>query len=155
MPQDAVPKDEHGPVALDTLVGYRLRRLHGVFQDSWREFFGGLGLTVTPLQGGVLLLIERHPGLTQTELARHLQIEAPTLHEQVKRLIDGGFVERKSRPTDRRTRALDLTADGRSAVALIRSHIAEQEAAALAPLSAVERARLAELLGRVLDGRRD
>ena len=150
-----VPRADAEPVALDTLVGYRLRRLHGVFQDSWRSFFGSLGLSVTPMQGGILLLIERHPGLTQTELARMLQIEAPTLHESVKRLLDGGLVERRSRPADRRTHALGLTAAGLSVTSVIASRIAEQEAAALAPLSAAERIQLAELLGRVLTRRAD
>ena len=142
------------PVAPDTLVGYRLRRLHGVFQDSWREFFGALGVAVTPVQGGILLLIERDlnrlPGLTQTELARELRIEAPTLHEQLKRLIDAGLVTRTSRTDDRRTHTLALTVAGLDAVEAIRVHIAEQEALALAPLTAAERHQLAALLDRVL-----
>ena len=124
-----------------------------MFQDSWREFFGRLGLNVTPVQGGILLLIERQPGLTQTELARLLRIEAPTLHESVKRLIDGGHVERESMPNDRRSHALVLTADGRAAARLIRTRIAEQEAAALSPLNADERRQLADLMGRVLAAR--
>ena len=142
-------------VALDALVGYRRRRLHGIFQDRWRSFFGQLGLAVTPVQGGILLLIERHPGLTQSELARLLRIEAPTLHESVKRLLEGGFVKRESRPADRRTHALDLTAAGHAAVDIIRTRIAEQEAAALAPLSEAERGQLADLIGRVLAARPD
>ena len=144
-----------GPLLLDDLVGYRLRQLHGLFQDSWREYFGRLGLAVTPVQGGVLMLIERHPGVTQSELARLLRIETPTLHELVKRLIEAGLVQRTSRPTDRRTHALDLTDSGRDAVAVIRARVAEQEATALAPLSDTERRQLAELIGRVLARRAD
>ena len=148
MPQDTLPVPDQFP--LDELVGYRLRRLHGLFQDSWRSYFAALDLTVTPVQGGILMLIERHPGLTQSELARLLQIETPTLHESVKRLIDGGFVHRVSRPADRRTYAIGLTAAGHAAATLIKARIAEQEAAALSPLSQTDRQHLADLIGRVL-----
>lgn len=138
--------------ALDDLVGYRLRRLHGRFVEAWREFYGALGLSITPVQGGILMQIARQPRLTQTELARVLQIEAPTLHESLKRLIELGLVRRESLARDRRAHALVLTPEGGAAAGLIAARIAEQEAEALAPLDAAERRQLAELLGRVLAG---
>lgn len=137
----------------DSLVGYRLRRVHGAFVEAWKEFFGALGVTVTPVQGGILMLIASHPGLTQTELARRLRIETPTLHESVRRLIDAGLIERESLVHDRRAHALKLTGDGESVATLLRTRIDEQESAALAPLTDAERNQLAALLGRVLAGR--
>jgi DNA-binding MarR family transcriptional regulator len=137
----------------DSLVGYRLRRVHGAFVEAWKAFFGALGVTVTPVQGGILMLIASHPGLTQTELARRLRIETPTLHESVRRLIDAGLIERESLAHDRRAHALNLTVEGETVATLLRTRIDEQEAAALAPLTDAERAQLADLLGRVLAGR--
>ena len=142
----------HGE-APDDLVGYRLRRVHGAFLEAWKEFFGALGVTVTPVQGGILMLIARHPGLTQSELARRLRIEAPTLHESVRRLIDADLIERASMVHDRRAHALRLTASGEALSALLQSRIDEQESAALAPLDAGERRQLAALLGKILSSR--
>lgn len=139
--------------APDDLVGYRLRRVHGHFVESWRAFFGELGLAITPVQAGILMQIARHPRVTQTELAGLLDIETPTLHESVKRLLGGGLIHRESLPHDRRSHALVLTPSGKETTNLVLARIAEQEAAALAALSSQERRQLASLLGRVLAAR--
>jgi DNA-binding MarR family transcriptional regulator len=139
--------------APDTLVGYRLRRVHGAFLEAWKAFFGALGVTVTPVQGGILMLIARNPGLTQSELARRLRIEAPTLHESVRRLIDADLIVRESMAHDRRAHALRLTAEGEALAVLLQSRIDEQETAALAPLDAGERQQLTMLLGKILSAR--
>lgn len=139
--------------APDDLVGYRLRRVHGHFVESWRAFFGALGLAITPVQAGILMQIVRRPRVTQTELAGLLDIETPTLHESIKRLLAGGLIHRESLPHDRRSHALVLTASGKATTDLVLARIAEQEAAALAALSPQERRQLAGLLGRVLAAR--
>ncbi|MGE0626677.1 MAG: MarR family winged helix-turn-helix transcriptional regulator [Hyphomicrobiaceae bacterium] len=138
----------------DDLVGYRLRRVHSAFVEAWRAFFAAEGLAITPVGGGILMSIAGTPGLTQTELARRLEIETPTLHEQIKRLVQADLVVRAARPGDRRATALSLTAAGVEVVTLIQRRIGAQEAEALAPLTAAERRLLGELLGRVLSAKR-
>ncbi len=147
--------DGDGVVLPDDLVGYRLRRVHAGFVEAWRTFWAAEGLSLTPVQGGILMLIASQPGLTQTELARRLQIETPTLSEQVKRLVEAGLVEREALPGDRRASALVLSTEGEASVRLISDRIAAQEAAALAPLTEHERLVLSDLLGRVLAARGD
>ncbi len=136
--------------SLDHLIGYRLRRVHGAFVEAWKAYYAALDLAVTPVQGGILMLIARYPGTTQSELARRLEIEAPTLHESLRRLVDNGLVRREPLKRDRRAHALTLSDEGAATEALIRSSVAEQEAIALSPLSVEERQQLATLLGRVL-----
>ena len=148
----ALGEQRREPIAMEALVGYRLRRVHGLFVEAYRDYFADLGLAITPVQGGILMSIERDPGLTLTELARRLQIETPTLHESLRRLSDLGYVARKPHTRDKRAQALVLTPAGTAAVALIDDSIGAQEAAALASLDEAERRQLAALLGRVLDG---
>ena len=70
-----VPHDS-GAVLPDDLVGYRLRRVHAGFVEAWRTFWTAEGLSLTPVQGGILMLIASRPGLTQTELAQWWVIDS-------------------------------------------------------------------------------
>lgn len=65
------------------------------------------GLTLA--RARALMLLARHPGISQTELAGLLEIENPT----VVRLLDGlekqGLIRRTPAETDRRVKRIDLT----------------------------------------------
>ena len=69
---------------LPDLLGYQLRRAQvTVFQ----HFAGALGdWNVTPGQLGLLVLVSRNPGISQTALARAVGVERATLGEAVHRL---------------------------------------------------------------------
>ncbi len=131
-------------------IGYRLRRAHFRFVENWQRQFGALGLNVAPMQGGMLVLIGRNPGMSQGELARVLGVEGSTMVQAMARLTGLGLITRERAEGDRRRFALNLTRAGREAVALIEANLAAHEDAVLAGFSAAERATLRRLLGRIV-----
>ncbi|MAD39009.1 MAG: MarR family transcriptional regulator [Tistrella sp.] len=72
------------------------------------------GLTLA--RARALMLLARHPGISQTELAGLLEIENPT----VVRLLDGlekqGLIRRTPAETDRRVKRIDLTVEAEDQV---------------------------------------
>lgn len=133
-------------------IGYRLRRAHFRFVENWQRRFGALGLHVAPMQGGMLVLIGRNPGISQGELARVLGVERSTMVQAIARLGELGLIARERAAEDRRRFALRLTGAGRDAVALIEANLKAHEDAVLRGFSAEERATLRWLLGRILGG---
>lgn len=81
-----------------------------------------------------LYFIARQPGLTVTELLRLLEITKQSLGRVLTDLQEGGFVEQKVGPRDRRQRLLYLTERGRAFEAelfdLLRQRLAEAYAEA-------------------------
>jgi DNA-binding MarR family transcriptional regulator len=144
---------EPGPRAdsLDNVVGFRLRRLQGLFVAHWGRWFRDLEPPVTPVQGGILLLIEDNPGLSQSALARLMKIEPPSLIQALSPLIGARLVERYRPAGDRRAFALHLSRAGRAVAEEVRAATARQEADLLAKLDESERRTLLALLDRALE----
>ena len=71
----------------------RRAKLHGMTRAQW----------------GILLWLEREPGLSQRELAEVLEVEPITVARLVDRLERNGTVERRADGTDRRIWRLHLT----------------------------------------------
>jgi DNA-binding MarR family transcriptional regulator len=65
-------------------------------------------LGVTRQQWRALLTLARHDGLTQTELADHLDVERISVGRMVDRLVENGLIERRADPADRRVWRLHL-----------------------------------------------
>ncbi len=136
--------------SLDGLIGYRLRRLQGLFVAHWARWFRDLDVGVTPVQGGILLLIGENAGLTQIALARLLKVEAPTLQQALTPLLEAGLVARKRSKQDGRAFALSLTDDGGRLADVIAAESRKHEADVLSGLSDKERATLLALLEKAL-----
>ncbi len=64
----------------------------------------------------MLLHVSRHDGITQSELADQLGVEAATLVRLVDRMENEGLLRRQLSATDRRVKHLHLSADGEKAV---------------------------------------
>ena len=155
MSETAVKRDESLPAgegrdSLDGLVGYRLRRLQGLFVAHWGRWFRNLDFVATPVQGGILLLIGENAGLTQIALARLLKVEAPTLQQALTPLIATGLVERTRSKSDGRAFALRLTRKGQETAAVIAAESRRHEADLLSGLTEKERTQLLALLEKAL-----
>jgi DNA-binding MarR family transcriptional regulator len=137
-------------VALEKVVGFRLRRLSSLFGSHWQRWFRVRKLAVTPVQGGILLLIREEPGVSQAAIARRLRIEAPTLLETLTPLLDAGLVARKRSVRDSRAFSLTLTAAGRRAADLVGTETPAHEADLLADLTPSERRELLRLLDKAV-----
>ena len=79
-------------------------RLLKTYADQRARDFG-----MTRAQWAVLARVERSEGLKQSELAETLDLQPITLTRLIDRLCDGGLVERRTDPEDRRAKRLYLT----------------------------------------------
>src|SRR5260370_32110982 len=79
-------------------------RLLRTYADQRARDFG-----MTRAQWAVLARVERSEGLKQCELADTLDLQPITLTRLIDRLCDGGLIERRSDPDDRRAKRLYLT----------------------------------------------
>jgi MarR family transcriptional regulator for hemolysin len=64
---------------------------------------------ITRAQWVVLVRLDRFEGLKQSELAEMLDLQPISLTRLLDRLCDGGLIERRSDPNDRRAKRLFLT----------------------------------------------
>lgn len=146
----AAPPAAETRASLEGLIGFRLRRLQGLFVTHWGRWYRDLDISVTPVQGGILMLIEENAGLTQIALARLLKVEAPTLLQTLSPLVEAGFVSRERSLSDGRAFALHLTDKGREIAGTIARESRLQEDALLSGLSPKDRAALLALLEKAL-----
>ncbi len=79
-------------------------RLLRTYADHKAAQFG-----MTRAQWAVLSRVDRCEGLNQAELAEVLDLQPNTLTRQLDKLCDGGLIERRPDPTDRRAKRLYLT----------------------------------------------
>ena len=123
---------------LPELLGYQLRRAQlTVFQ----HFAGALGdQNVTPGQIGLLVLVSRNPGISQTALARTVGVERSTLGEAIDRLL-------------RRRLLLHLSAIGETFLDDFVPRLLRHEDDVAARLSPEERKTLLALLRRLAGAR--
>lgn len=96
---------------LPSFVGYALRRAQiRVFDDFIRSL---AKLDLQPAQFSVLLVIDRNPGLKQSQVSAVLGIQRTNFVAMVDELERRGLVIRQAVPNDRRSYALVLTGHGR------------------------------------------
>jgi len=75
-------------------------------------------LGITRSQSWVLAFLHRHEGsgMTQSELAKEMHVGKVTMGGLIDRLEEGGYVERRSDPTDRRARRIYMKPKGANLV---------------------------------------
>jgi DNA-binding MarR family transcriptional regulator len=132
---------------LGELFGYPLRRAQGaVFEDFMRTMAES---RLTPGQFGVLILIDRNDGLSQSSLARALGIERSTMVAVIDRLEDRKLVQRRPSATDGRSYALSLSPSGDRLLAETRPRVRRHEKRLTAGLEPGELETLIDLLQRI------
>jgi len=144
-------RTEEPPVdftTLDDLFGFRLRmaqvRLFQHFRDNLAAF------EITPGQAGLLILTRDNPGVSQSRLARAVQVERATLGQTLESLVARGLVVRERNDSDRRAYALRLSEKGERFVDRLIPAIRDHEAEAASALSPSEFERLSSLLKKFL-----
>lgn len=106
-------------------------------------------LGVTRPQWQVLSTLYRREGISQAALAEAIDSEPITICRIVDRLEDGGLVERRPDPGDRRSWQLFLTARGMAVVDELRPHAEALHEDAFAGFDEAERETLGLMLDRV------
>ncbi|MQY08604.1 MarR family winged helix-turn-helix transcriptional regulator [Actinomadura macrotermitis] len=97
------------------------------------------------------LLADNGEPMRPGEIAARLAVEAPHVTRQVQRLEKAGYVDRVPDPDDRRAQRVRLRPAGADAVECVRAAGRRWMAGALAGWSPEERARLADLVHRMVD----
>jgi|SRR5215475_5133261 len=135
---------------LPWLVGYALRRAQlVVFQDFFRTF---ADVRIRPAQFSVLTILERNPGLKQTEVAAVLGIKRTNFVVLLNELVRRGLAERRTAEGDRRSSALYLTDKGAALVRKLNRMVAVHERRMSARLGIASRKQLFKLLHQLADG---
>lgn len=101
---------------------------------------------MTGAQWRVLAVIAKQPGINQGQLAERLDVEPITICRMIDRMEQGGLVERRPDPNDRRARLLYPAAHADALIGQLEAHARRLAAAMTSTIAEDERARLVELL---------
>jgi len=135
---------------LPELIGYVLRRAQlVVFQDFFAAF---APFDIRPAQFAVLTVIERNPGMTQSQVAEALGIKRTNFVGLLDALEARRLAERRP-ARDKRSYALYLTAEGAALMRKLRPVLKAHESRMIAKVGEDGREALIALLHEVADGR--
>jgi DNA-binding MarR family transcriptional regulator len=98
-------------LGLDDLLGYNLRRAHGVQRQRFNSVFAPY--RIRPVQLSILGLIYESPNLKQADLGRALDIKRANVVTLLKELELRNLITRRRTRTDRRSHVLQLTPAGK------------------------------------------
>ena len=132
------------PRALISSTSHLLKRLGFKVKERSVDAFEGSG--VTPMHYGVLVLLDEDPRETQATIADALGYDRSHLVGLLDELEEGGLIERRRDPDDRRRHLVSLTPEGRKALTRLRAIVTRVDDEFLSPLDADERATLHQLL---------
>jgi DNA-binding MarR family transcriptional regulator len=130
--------------------GFLLWQATNQWQRRMREVLEPLGLTQVQyvLLAGLAWLQQKEPGVSQARLAQFCRTD-PMMTSQVLRALErAGLIERASHATDRRARALRLTAGGATALNEAMPRVLAADAAFFGDTAPEAAGTLRRLLGR-------
>ncbi|MCP5145651.1 MAG: MarR family transcriptional regulator [Gammaproteobacteria bacterium] len=133
---------------LEELTGYLLRRATSRVMADFVQVAANHDLRPVPFS--ILLLVESNPGVRQGQVAEALAIKPANMVPLVNMLVERGLLRRRVGVEDRRSFELALTAAGRNVLQQCHAGIAAHEQRLFSVLSATERARLHDMLRRVI-----
>lgn len=131
-------------------IGFLLSRAGGLAARRANAALAEHGLRIR--QYSVLsLAADAAGGLSQRELATALGLDPSQVVLLVDELADGGLVERRPSPVDRRARLVVATAAGRAVRRRAGKRIRREVARQLEPLTPEEQAALRDILAKLVD----
>jgi len=149
----ALPKTPASLARLYARPGFLLRRAHqisaAVFEDACRD------LALTPAQFGVLTVLQAHPGLGQTSLARALGFDKVTVLRVLRGLEARGLIARTPAEDNRRNMCVALTREGERMLQQAQKPAERAYKRLMAPLDRQQQAQLLELLQLLTGGLED
>jgi DNA-binding MarR family transcriptional regulator len=111
---------------LQDFVGYHLRRAQQTIRSTFASTLAEVDLT--PARFGLLNVIERNPGLSQADACEALGIQPTNLTPLLYDLEERDLIARRTSPTNRRTKMLELTPAGKQCLErALRLHEALEE----------------------------
>jgi DNA-binding MarR family transcriptional regulator len=152
-PQDRTPLARLAEAGLHGVVGYQLAQATIVTTQVFNAEVGATG-KLRPVEYTVLALVHANPGVTARQLAKGLAVTPPNIAVWIDRLQSRGLVARSRSDADARMQHIRVTRAGAALAGRATQRLLDGEAAALATLSAAERAMLVELLHKVAMARK-
>lgn len=142
---DATPQTAT-PTPLDLEAAGRLRMVIGRLQRLLRATPAAKEVGLTPTKSAVMFAVVRLGPVGLSELAEEEGLNPTMLSRAVGGLVDAGFLERTSDPSDRRAALVSVTASGRKLIERVRRERTTALNAALEPLSQSQREALQNAL---------
>jgi len=133
--------------AIRDIVGFHLRLAHGAVYRHFTDTFADLGLTQK--QVSVLWLVDDHPDIAQTDLAKLMRMDRATTMAIVNRLQAREYLVRGQSRDDGRKQTLNLTDAGRQALVDAKDAIRQHEEWLKSRFTEREVEHLIELLTRI------
>ena len=140
------PQTPESSYVLDDQVGFLMRV---AMQRHTAIFTARMVDALTQTQFAALAKLYEVGPCSQNHLGRLIYLDAATIKGVVDRLSVRGFVTALNDPTDRRRRAVALTARGREVTEQATKVAAEITAATFGPLTAEEQRTVARLLKKL------
>jgi DNA-binding MarR family transcriptional regulator len=134
---------------LPLLSGYMLRRAQFAAFNDFLRYFEDLG--VRPVQYAVLTVIDRNPGLKQSQVSEALGIKRANLVAILDALERRGLARREAVATDRRSYALRLTDKGSALMKELRARSEAHEKRLAGAIGEDGRQQLLKLLHGVIE----
>jgi DNA-binding MarR family transcriptional regulator len=132
---------------LREFTGYNMKRAFMVIQADVTRTLEPFGLRMVTYSA--LAIVGDNPGLSQSQLAGALAIERPNLVVIVDEIEGRDLVNRDRVPTDRRTYALRLTAEGARLLARATQAVRGHEARMIQGIGKSEEATLIACLNQI------
>jgi DNA-binding MarR family transcriptional regulator len=142
-----MPETESKLINLYEHPGHLLRRAQ---QISVSIFYDEMGSELTPVQYAMLRNLAAQPGIDQVSLSAACGIDTSTGATVCARLEEKGLLERKVIPTNRRQRALTITAEGERLLEELIPGSQRLRRRLLAPLTGPEQLQFMELLTKLV-----
>ncbi len=136
---------------LDDFIGFRLRRIQNQLSKDFAEANQACGHNLRSGLFSSLAIIAANPGISQSEVSRHIGQDKSITVQIVDDLERGGHAERRRSPTDRRRHALYITPDGERFLDELFANLASTEAVMSQQLTRAEQHLLHELLDRIYE----
>ncbi|MCG5213478.1 MarR family transcriptional regulator [Streptosporangium sp. KLBMP 9127] len=134
---------------LDQSVGYVLKQVQASLHTAMDEVLRPLGLTVA--QYACLELLGRHPGLSNSELARRAFVTRQSMNLVLRRLQERGLLARPDHAIHGRALPTELTRAGQSTLREASVAVRAVEQQLFSPLSQAQQRRLREDLAACAD----
>ncbi len=113
--------------------GFLIRRLHQIHVSLFYDEYSGEH--ITPVQNGLLSILDNSPSIDQMALAVEVGIDRTNVGDVLRRLESRGLVSRMVNPDDGRVRLVKITKKGKALLRRTRSAMQKSQDRLLAPLS--------------------
>lgn len=130
--------------------GFLVRRLHQIHSTLCLEECNIEG--ITPVQYGILTVLNNRPGIEQRSISYELGIDRTTTADVLRRLEGKQLVKRQVNPNDKRSRQVYITPAGALLMAELDPRMKKAQKRLLEPLSSTEKEQFMRLLTKVVEG---